>query len=43
MRFEEVDGNYYLKNVSVTDLDELYEHKNQRMMMIAMMSRAIAP
>ena len=28
MRFEEVDGNYYLKNVSVTDLDELYEHKN---------------
>ena len=28
MRFEEVDGNYYLKSVSVTELDELYDHKN---------------
>lgn len=28
MRFEEVDGNYYLKSVSVTELDELYAHKN---------------
>lgn len=28
MRFDEVDGNYYLKSVSVTELDELYEHKN---------------
>ena len=28
MRFDEVDGNYYLKNVSVTDLDELHDHTN---------------
>lgn len=28
MRFDEVDGNYYLKSVSVTELDELDEHKN---------------
>lgn len=28
MKFDEVDGNYYLNNVSVTELDEFFAHKN---------------